>query len=263
MLNPSLGLVAQADATAIPLAAETVDLTVIDPPYAVLRFRDEIKRHGAKSIERFADWDDLTPEQYERLLVFVALELWRVSKPGASLYIFFAAEMTTRVKLIFESLGWHWRLPCFWHKTNPAPKVRDNAGPQSSVEPFALLNKPPAMHYSPENRGRDHNWHSIDRDVEVIETPLVGRLERMHQTQKPRALMSKLISVSSRPDDLVLDCFCGSGVVGRAANELGRRSFCSDLDWRHIRDMASFSVNNRAGVAAVADLPLFAKMESA
>ena len=50
------------------------------------------------------------------------------------------------------------------------------------------------------------------------------------QTQKPEALLERIIKASSNPDDLVLDCFIGSGTTARVAQKLGRRWIGCDIN---------------------------------
>jgi modification methylase len=50
-----------------------------------------------------------------------------------------------------------------------------------------------------------------------------GNGRKLHPTQKPEALLARVILSSSRPDDLVLDPFCGTGTTGAVAKRLGRR----------------------------------------
>jgi modification methylase len=47
--------------------------------------------------------------------------------------------------------------------------------------------------------------------------------KKLHPTQKPESLLARVILSSSRPDDLVLDPFCGTGTTGTVAKRLGRR----------------------------------------
>ena len=49
-----------------------------------------------------------------------------------------------------------------------------------------------------------------------------------YATQKPEALLERILLASSEPDDLVLDCFCGSGVTPSIAERLGRRWIAID-----------------------------------
>lgn len=67
---------------------------------------------------------------------------------------------------------------------------------------------------------------------DVWEIPSVGSAtsERVgYPTQKPERLLERIISASSRPGDLVLDCFCGSGTTGIVAGKLDRRWIMSDM----------------------------------
>ena len=50
-----------------------------------------------------------------------------------------------------------------------------------------------------------------------------GNGKKLHPTQKPEALLARVILSASRPDDLVLDPFCGTGTTGAVAKRLGRR----------------------------------------
>lgn len=63
-------------------------------------------------------------------------------------------------------------------------------------------------------------WHTI-----VSPT---GREKTGYPTQKPLGILRRIIAASSRPGDLVLDCFAGSGTTGIAAHELGRRFLLVD-----------------------------------
>ena len=63
--------------------------------------------------------------------------------------------------------------------------------------------------------------------LQRIHTPAIERLN--YPTQKPEALLERIIKASSNNDDLVLDCFCGSGTTAAVAEKLGRRWIVCDL----------------------------------
>jgi len=68
--------------------------------------------------------------------------------------------------------------------------------------------------------------------------PVVARLhsERTgYPTQKPRALLDRIVLASSNPGDLVADFFCGSGTTPTVATRLGRRFIASDVTWRAVQ----------------------------
>ena len=67
---------------------------------------------------------------------------------------------------------------------------------------------------------------AVSADVpytDVWTFPTVGKYDGKHPCEKPRAMLDHVIAASSRPGDLVLDCFLGSGVTGEAAVAAGRR----------------------------------------
>lgn len=68
---------------------------------------------------------------------------------------------------------------------------------------------------------------SIWQDIAVINSQAAERLD--YATQKPEALLDRIIGASSDQDDLVLDCFCGSGTTAAVAEKLGRRWIACDL----------------------------------
>lgn len=68
---------------------------------------------------------------------------------------------------------------------------------------------------------------SIWTDVLPVQAQSAERLD--YATQKPEALLDRIIRASSNEGDLVLDCFCGSGTAPAVAEKLGRRWIAGDL----------------------------------
>ncbi|WP_278682643.1 site-specific DNA-methyltransferase [Paraclostridium bifermentans] len=76
-------------------------------------------------------------------------------------------------------------------------------------------------------------WHTLVNMRDVWEIDMVGRSssERVnYPTQKPEKLIERIIESSSRPSDLVFDCFMGSGTTQAVAMRLGRRFIGSDIN---------------------------------
>jgi len=69
--------------------------------------------------------------------------------------------------------------------------------------------------------------HSIWTDIRAINSQADERVS--YPTQKPEALLERIIKASSNEGDLVLDCFCGSGTTAAVAEKLGRRWITCDL----------------------------------
>jgi site-specific DNA-methyltransferase (adenine-specific)/adenine-specific DNA-methyltransferase len=79
--------------------------------------------------------------------------------------------------------------------------------------------------------------YTYDEDTIMTPSDVWNDISHLHQkdperngyaTQKPAALLERIILASSEENDLVLDCFCGSGVTPAVAEQLGRRWIASD-----------------------------------
>jgi DNA modification methylase len=80
--------------------------------------------------------------------------------------------------------------------------------------------------------------------------PVVARLhsERTgYPTQKPEALLERIILASSNPGEIVADFFCGSGTTPAVAARLGRRFIASDITWRAVHTTRARLVDQAAG----------------
>jgi site-specific DNA-methyltransferase (adenine-specific) len=73
-------------------------------------------------------------------------------------------------------------------------------------------------------------WHTI--------VPTRGVERTGYPTQKPLGIIKRIVQASSRPGDLVLDCFAGSGTTGAACLALGRRFLLVDSSRQALRTMA-------------------------
>lgn len=80
--------------------------------------------------------------------------------------------------------------------------------------------------------GAAHKWNSDRKQTTVLEFDRPKKSE-LHPTMKPIALMAYLMSNSSDKGDAVLETFGGSGTTLIAAERLGRRCFCMELDERY------------------------------
>lgn len=71
--------------------------------------------------------------------------------------------------------------------------------------------------------------------VDVWDYPSVQAYAGKHPCEKPAAMMEHIVSMSSNPDDIVLDCFMGSGSTGAAAGKLGRKFIGIDMSEKYYR----------------------------
>ena len=85
--------------------------------------------------------------------------------------------------------------------------------------------RPRYIRYLDESKGRPLD--SVWSDIYPVNSQADERVA--YRTQKPEALLERIIKASSNEGDLVLDCFCGSGTTAATAERLGRRWITCDL----------------------------------
>ena len=74
-------------------------------------------------------------------------------------------------------------------------------------------------------------WNNDIKALDVLDYKICNDKDRFHPTQKPIDLISYLIERSSNPNDLILDCFSGSGTTAIACHNLKRRFICIEKDY--------------------------------
>jgi site-specific DNA-methyltransferase (adenine-specific) len=179
------------------LPAGSVDLVVTDPPY---RF----DRGGTYFRQWFAELDD---DAWPAIFA----ELYRVLASPAHAYVFCDA----RVKPIFDqaaaTAGFRVRIPLIWDKL----AIGLGGTWRSQYEFIAWFAKGPPL-----PAGRRSTQGNVLRHPRV----------RGYPTEKPVRVLRELVKQASCPGATVLDPFAGSGNVGRAARQLGRRALLLDID---------------------------------
>jgi DNA modification methylase len=204
------------------LQSERFAAIITDPPYGVSEVDDEPQRVGSVAVQAgFGPWDTLTFEKAAQLIAPCAAQFFRVLRPGGAVYVFTGDIFWAAWEGALRREGFELPRPHLlaWVKTNPPPSVRKH-GWRSAMEPILYARKP----------GRDvFNWLGDAQMRSALEFPLVGG-ERLHPTQKPVALLERLLLVSTEPGDEVLDPFAGSGSTGEAALRNGRKALLIEKD---------------------------------
>ncbi|MBQ6209552.1 MAG: DNA adenine methylase [Prevotella sp.] len=197
----------------------SVDFILTDPPYNLGQHSTgNIPLPGRTAMNNdVAEWDmvDFNPEEW-------ADEFIRILKPTGNLFIFTSYNQLGRW---YNCLDHKYDTSNFmiWHKTNPAPKIY-KAGFLNSCEMiFTCWNK-------------KHTWNFISQAEmhNFIESPICMKPERLsnpkHPTQKPVAILRKMIEIASNENDIVFDPFMGVGSTGVAALDLNRRFIGIELN---------------------------------
>jgi site-specific DNA-methyltransferase (adenine-specific) len=212
---------------------ESIDLACFDPAYESLE-----KWRSTGTTTRLShskgssnDWFQTFPNsRYEELF----RELYRVLRPGSFLYMFCDEETRDVVCTGFSpQIGKH--IGTLVGSTPPLIKagfkywkaiVWDKVYPGMGYH-FPAQHEFILMAEKVERKGK-HRKLNTNRPGDVLHAKrLKGK--QFYPTEKPAALIWKLISESTNINDLVIDPFCGSGVVGTVCAKMGRRYILGDI----------------------------------
>ena len=193
----------------------SVDLILADPPYGLGETADIQFDHREDMSVPKGEWDHET--NYKQWLQHFR----RVLKETASLYIFVPDSEIGNLWAELEAQGFIVRNLITWHKTNPAPSVRQRCFCHSCEY---ILFASVSDEYT-------FNWQGQNETHNFIEMPICQGDERLeHPTQKPVALMEWLVNISSNVGDFVVDPFAGVGSTGVAAHNLNREFLLMEVD---------------------------------
>lgn len=206
------------------MRGEQAQLICTDPPYAVNYVGGraaQIERLGKKrqGIEEESDayWDQLSDAGYCDLLIKSLTLAHKFSDDKSPLYLWFASAHLHDVLHCLAQSNWHERNLLVWVKNNGAGALF--AQYKHWYEPCFYGHK----------LGKSCRWHgpTNERTVWEHDKPLKNDL---HPTMKPVALIARSIENSTKPGELVVDPFMGSGTAIVAAEQIGRRAYGMDLD---------------------------------
>jgi modification methylase len=213
------------------LPAASVDLIFADPPYN-LQLQGELKRPDDSYVDAVDDaWDRFASfSDYDDFTRAWLASCRRVMKPSATLWVIGSYHNIFRVGAVLQDLGFWILNDVIWRKSNPMPNFR---GRRFTNAHETLIwatrdggERGYTFNYEALKAGNDDVQMRSDWFIPLCtgEERLKGRDgKKLHPTQKPEALLARIILAASQPDDLVLDPFCGTGTTGAVARRLRRR----------------------------------------
>src|SRR5882724_11529702 len=213
------------------IAASSVDLIFADPPYN-LQLQGDLKRPDDSRVDAVDDdWDKFASfSAYDDFTRAWLLACRRVMKPTATLWVIGSYHNIFRVGAILQDLRFWILNDVVWRKSNPMPNFRGrrftNAHETLIWAARESSGKGYTFNYEALKAGNDGVQTRSDWTIALCtgeERLKGGDGKKLHPTQKPEALLARVILASSRPDDLVLDPFSGTGTTGAVAKRLRRR----------------------------------------
>jgi modification methylase len=224
-------LVGDCVAEMAKLPAACVDLVFADPPYN-LQLQGDLKRPDDSRVDAVDDdWDKFSSfAAYDDFTRAWLLAARRLMKPAATLWVIGSYHNIFRVGTILQDLGFWILNDIVWRKSNPMPNFRGrrftNAHETLIWAARDAAKRNYTFNYEALKAGNDDIQMRSDWLFPLCtgeERLKGGDGKKLHPTQKPEALLARVILAASRPDDLVLDPFSGTGTTGAVAHRLRRR----------------------------------------
>lgn len=212
------------------LPSQSVDAIFADPPYN-LQLGGALHRPDQSLVDACDDeWDQFASFQaYDAFTRAWLLACRRVLKPTGSLWVIGSYHNIFRVGATLQDLDFWILNDIIWRKTNPMPNFKGRRF-QNAHETLIWASR------DPKSKGYTFNYDALKASNDDVQMrsdwlfPICNGGERLkgedgkkvHPTQKPEALLARIIMASTKPGDIVLDPFFGSGTTGAVAKRLGR-----------------------------------------
>ena len=212
------------------LPEDSVDLIFADPPYNLQLDGDLLRPNNTRVDGVHQDWDrfdDLAA--YDRFTRAWLAACRRVLKPDGAIWVIGSYHNIFRLGTALQDEGFWLLNDVIWLKTNPMPNFRGRR----------FTNAHETLIWAAHGRASRYTFNydslkAFNDDLQMRSDwllPICSGPERLkddtgrkaHPTQKPEALLHRVLLGTSRPGDVVLDPFAGTGTTGAAARRLGRR----------------------------------------
>ena len=210
------------------LPDSSVDLVFADPPYN-LQLGGDLNRPDGSHVDAVTDhWDRFASFQtYDDFTKAWLTEARRVLKPDGALWVIGSYHNIYRVGAILQDLGFWILNDIVWRKTNPMPNFKGTRFTNAHETLIWASQGEKARYHFNYRAMKTLNDELQMRSDWVI--PICGGQERLkeggtkvHPTQKPEALLYRVLLATTERGDVVLDPFFGTGTTGAVAKRLGR-----------------------------------------
>ena len=213
------------------------DLVFADPPYNLQLDSELLRPNNTRVDGVHQDWDKFaTFADYDRFTRAWLAECRRILKADGAIWVIGSYHNVFRLGATLQDLGFWILNDIVWRKVNPMPNFRGRRftnAHETMIWAAKSERSRYCFNYEAMKAGNDDLQMRSDWLFPICSGP--ERLKddngrKAHPTQKPEALLQRLMLASTAPGDLVVDPFFGTGTTGAVAKRLGRRSIGIERD---------------------------------
>jgi modification methylase len=218
----------------------SIDLVFADPPYNLQLERELLRPNNTRVDGVTQDWDKFGGfAAYDDFTRAWLGQCRRVLKPDGAIWVIGSYHNIFRLGTALQDLGFWLLNDIVWRKVNPMPNFRGRRL-TNAHETLIWAARSQRSRYSFNYDGLKAGNDDVQMRSDWL-FPICSGPERLkdhggrkaHPTQKPEALLQRILLATTRPGDIVLDPFLGTGTTGAVARRLGRRflGIERDLDY--------------------------------
>jgi modification methylase len=222
------------------LPSASIDMIFADPPYNLQLGGDLARPDGSHVDAVTQDWDKFASfASYDTFTREWLIEAHRLLKPDGSIWVIGSYHNIFRVGAMLQDMGFWILNDIVWRKANPMPNFKGTRF-TNAHETLIWASKSEKSKYTFNYRAMKTLNDELQMRSDWV-LPICSGAERIrkdgvkaHPTQKPEALLYRVLLATTHPGDVVLDPFFGTGTTGAVARRLGRNWIGCERDEGYI-----------------------------
>lgn len=192
----------------------STDLIVADPPYN-LGFGGTTQTKSRKPRFKIIANDDLSADEYRTFSIHWLKEAYRILKPGCHIYVCIDWRMYSHIVIWMQHIGFTIKNCIVWDKVNMGMGWQYRYTHEFII--FAA-------------KGQKVKRVNTRSTKDIWSIPRIPGNKTIHPTEKPIALLERMVLNSTKENDIVVDMFSGSGVAGEAVLKHKRKLIAFEID---------------------------------
>jgi DNA modification methylase len=218
-----------------------IDHCIADPPFNISAGGGRKGKKGlgwafSSHVTMAEEWDRFSHDDFFQFNVAWLREVCRVVKPNGNIFVFGTYHNIYQRFILQSILDRRINNSIIWYKPNAQPNITARTLTESTEQIIWAVNETPARaanwvfnYRLAKELSDDKQMRSLWELLDVISAPVVPSKLRKHPSQKPGQLVDRLVRLATRPNELILDPFAGSGVVALSALRYRRRYILIEL----------------------------------